>query len=91
MLYVSREGRVQQRGPNDDIRDGLRSLARSPGFTVIAVLTLAIGISANTAIFSVIEALILRRLPYKDSARLFSLPTLRILKTVVFCIRISNQ
>jgi len=53
-----------------DIRYGFRSLARSPGFAAISILTLAIGIGANTAIFSVIEAVILRPLPFEDPARL---------------------
>src|ERR1700739_98646 len=53
-----------------DIRYGFRSLARSSGFAAIAILTLAIGIGANTAIFSVIEAVILRPLPFEDPARL---------------------
>ena len=54
----------------NDIRHGFRTLLKRPAFTVLAVITLALGVGATTAIFSVVNGLLLRPLPYHDDQRL---------------------
>jgi putative ABC transport system permease protein len=56
-----------------DVRYGLRSLRRNPGFALVIIVTMALGIGANTAIFSVVNGVLLRPLPYKDGGKLIVL------------------
>jgi predicted permease len=75
-IELAKENCRQTRGVNwiydfgRDVRFGLRAMAKNPGFTAVAVLTLALGIGANTAIFSVINAMLLKALPVKEPNQL---------------------
>src|SRR6266496_3953661 len=70
-----------------DIRYGARTLIKKPGFTIIALLTLALGIAATTAIFTVVDAVLLRKLPINDPSRVVvihnQLPKLNLPRTQV--------
>jgi predicted permease len=78
-LHVSASGRPTALGAlREDLRDARRFLIKHPGFAAVAVLTLAVGVGANTAIFSVLHAVVLRDLPYHDADRLAVLWTLNL-------------
>jgi putative ABC transport system permease protein len=57
----------------NDVRYGIRMLAKSPGFTAVVVITLALGMGANTAIFSMVHGVLLQRLPFRDPGQLYTL------------------
>lgn len=67
-----------------DVRYGLHLLRKSPGLTLVAVLTLALGIGANTAIFTLIDALLLREVPVREPEQLVELSVKRLEGSVPF-------
>src|SRR6185369_15204245 len=73
-----------------DLRYAVRSLAKVPTFSIAVVLTLALGIGANTAIFSIVDRILLRPLPFPEADRLMLLQETGLLNSVKFDVNPSN-
>src|SRR4029077_19064414 len=71
--FIGGQERLLMRNLFSDLQLAFRILLRNPGFTVTAILLLALGIGANTAIFSVVNAVLLRPLPYQDPSRIMQI------------------
>ena len=71
--FIGGQERPLMRNLFSDLKLGFRILLRNPGFTITAIVLLALGIGANTAIFSVVNAVLLRPLPYEDSSRIMQI------------------